>query len=67
MTLREWMERNHVTQVQLSEKTGISQSLLSKYLRGDRAPKVANALAIEKVTAQAVPVEAWVRRRKRAA
>jgi transcriptional regulator with XRE-family HTH domain len=67
MTLREWMDRNHVTQLDLAEKTGISQSLLSKYLSGNRIPKIANALVIDKATEHQVPVESWLRRRKRAA
>lgn len=66
MTLREWMERNEITQVELSEKTGISQSLLSKYLRGNRGPKVHNALVLEKATKGQVPVEAWDRKKRAA-
>jgi transcriptional regulator with XRE-family HTH domain len=66
MTLRDWMDKNHVTQLDMSEKTGISQSLLSKYLSGDRIPKIENALVISKATKGAVPVESWVRKSRAA-
>jgi DNA-binding transcriptional regulator YdaS (Cro superfamily) len=59
------MLRTKTTQVRLSALTGIPQSLLSKYVRGIKTPQVPNAVAIEKATGGAVPVESWIPRRVR--
>lgn len=67
MTLRDWMEKHGVTQARLSELTGIQQPLISKYLRGSQRPQLDNALAIERATEGAVPVEEWERQKDSAA
>jgi transcriptional regulator with XRE-family HTH domain len=67
MTLAEWMSKTGATQVELSEATGIQQPLISKYLRKKQRPNVDNALAIERATKGAVPVETWERKHRKAA
>lgn len=59
MTLERWLKRKKISQNQFAEKSGISQSLLSKYIRRTRRPNVDQALAIERATDGAVPVEEW--------
>jgi DNA-binding transcriptional regulator YdaS (Cro superfamily) len=66
MTLGKWLSRVNppITQADLADKLGVDQTLVSKWLSGHRRPNVDNALAIERLTGGAVPVESW---RKRAA
>jgi transcriptional regulator with XRE-family HTH domain len=59
MTLERWLKKNRLSQNQFAEQSGISQSLLSKYIRGARRPNVDQALAIERATDGGVPVEQW--------
>lgn len=46
--LRKKLEEKHMTQMQLSEKTGIAQYLLSDYINGVRLPKFHNVDRIAK-------------------
>jgi transcriptional regulator with XRE-family HTH domain len=59
MTLSEWMYREGVTQAQMASRLGVSQMVVSKWLRGEATPQIRNALLITKETKGAVPVEAW--------
>lgn len=47
--LRKLRETNHLTQLVVSVKTGIDQSLLSKYERGVRLPTVENLMILAKL------------------
>lgn len=44
--LRKLREASHLTQLAVSVKTGIDQSLLSKYERGMRPPTVENLMIL---------------------
>lgn len=57
--LIEWLASTKTTQLQLSERSGIPQPLISKYVTGKQRPNIDNALAIERATDGEVPVEAW--------
>jgi DNA-binding transcriptional regulator YdaS (Cro superfamily) len=59
MTLERWLARNEVSQAEFARRTGITQSAISKYISGDRQPMLDEALAIERATHGAVPVEEW--------
>ena len=60
MTLKHWMSLDDSrTQIWFSSVTGLSQSLLSKYLRGEFKPKYHNRVVIEKATDGAVPAAVW--------
>lgn len=56
--LKEWREKNGVSQHDLSVTTGISVTGISRYENG-AGISLHNALLIERATAGAVPVSAW--------
>lgn len=60
-SLSEYLERTGSTQAALADLAGVSQSQLSDYVRGLRAPKLEAALRLSEVTG--VPVEAMTARR----
>ncbi len=66
MRLSQWMKETHVSQTEFADLTGIDQSLLSKYLKHVRRPNVDQALAIERATKGAVPVEEWAKKKRAA-
>lgn len=47
--LRKLRETRHLSQVALSMKTGIEQSLISKYETGERLPTVENLMILAKL------------------
>jgi transcriptional regulator with XRE-family HTH domain len=57
--LQRWLEESGVTQIQFAEATGMTQSLVSKYLHRQRRPKLENRLLIEEATGGAVTVAMW--------
>lgn len=59
MTLREWMDRDDLTQARAAEILGIAQAEVSQYLRG-RMPTLERALRFEKATNGAVPPKDWL-------
>lgn len=59
--LRQWLESTGTTQVALSERTGIPQTLLTKYVNGHVTPGIQNASLIARATKGGVPLEAWVK------
>ena len=46
MTLRELIRHRHKTQTELAAALGVSQAMVSKWVRGDRKPKLETALRI---------------------
>lgn len=64
MTLREWMDRDGLTQARAAEILGIAQAEVSMYLRG-RMPTVERALKFEKATDGDVRPVDWVKGRIR--
>ncbi len=56
--MRGWMDRSCLNLKEAAERIGVSNSLLSHYLGGDRIPSLENAVRIWRVTG--VSMEAWV-------
>jgi len=46
MTLRELLAHRKATQADLAERLGVSQQMVSKWVRGTRDPKIETALKI---------------------
>ena len=69
--LARYLQEKGLSQVDFGNLIGTSGVAVCRWLSGLRRPTVRLAVAIEKATAGAVPVEAWAtsprRRRKRAA
>jgi hypothetical protein len=57
MTLLEWMRMKDHTFRSLHELCGIDHTLLCKYAKGTRKPKLQNMLIIEKITGGHVTVK----------
>ncbi|MCR5251816.1 MAG: helix-turn-helix domain-containing protein [Lachnospiraceae bacterium] len=47
--IKEMIDQKGITQKELSEKTGITESAISNYVRGSRVPRGANLMKIAKV------------------
>lgn len=60
MTLREWMDKEGLTQVRAAEALGIAQAEVCMYLKG-RTPSLERALRFEKATNGALKVKDWVK------
>jgi DNA-binding transcriptional regulator YdaS (Cro superfamily) len=58
--------RGHGSQTSFAERSGVPQSQLSLYVRGDRRPGLGNALKIETATRGAISAADW-RKPERAA
>ncbi len=58
--LKAWRVKRGITQTELAKLAEISQVTVSLYESAQRTPTVANALALQRVTAGAVPVTVWV-------
>lgn len=65
MTLREWMDRDGLTQARAAEILGIAQAEVSQYLRG-RIPTLERALRFEERTSGDVRPMDWSKERTRA-
>lgn len=59
MMLREWMDRDGLTQARAAEILGIAQAEVSQYLRG-RIPTLERALRFEKATNGDVTTRDWL-------
>ncbi len=46
--IKERLQKNGITQKALSEKTGITESAISHYIKGDRVPRGVNLVKIAK-------------------
>jgi len=60
------MQKQKLSQSDFARLTGIDQSLISKWLKGQRNPDADHRICIEKVTDGVVTVESWSRARKAA-
>lgn len=69
MKLGAWMQREKVSQSEISRRTGIDQSLICKYLKKKRRPAGEHIQAIREATGGEVDLDDWVGqvRRKKAA
>lgn len=68
MTLAAWLKKTGMSQQDFSQRTGIEQPLVSRYVRGKGQPKAVYILAIEKATNGEVALEDWAKTQaKRAA
>lgn len=59
--LADYLNEHAESQSAFARRAGVSESALSDWLRGRRNPDVTSAVAIERATDGAVPVESWVR------
>ena len=69
MTLREWMDSFDPpkTQEEIAELLQVDQTLVSKWLSGDRSPNLKNAFAIEEMTRGKIKAKSWLPEKGRAA
>jgi transcriptional regulator with XRE-family HTH domain len=59
MRLRDWLDFNKMSQTDLAKLTGISQSLISKYVYDERSPGKANLLRLKAATHDEVGEADW--------
>ena len=66
--LKKWLAETKLSQADFATKAGLSESLVSLLLSGQRRPGI-SAATIERATEGAVPATSWLRtlRRPRAA
>lgn len=50
MTLEAWLKKNKITQDEFAEQTGISQSTISKMIKGRQKPSFDHLVIIERET-----------------
>lgn len=55
--LQDWIERTHRNQAQAAQFLGVSEMLLSQWLRGQRRPGIEIAFDVEDKTG--VPARSW--------
>lgn len=60
MTLAEYMNKRELTQVQVGEAIGVPQSMVSRWLSGEKRPNLNHAIAIERWTRGKVPATSWL-------
>ena len=65
--LREYKESTGVRQSEIARAISRTDPTVYAWLNGSSVPDVASAVALEKFTGGAVPIEAWASRRKRKA
>lgn len=49
-TLKQWMEKNGVTQAALGERLGVRQHTISQWLAGKRSPAITAIVGLAKAT-----------------
>ncbi len=59
MQLYQYLNDENISQTDFSEKIGVTQPTLSRYVNGDIIPSVIIAYKIEKVTKGAVTCKEW--------
>jgi predicted AlkP superfamily phosphohydrolase/phosphomutase len=59
LLLERWLARSGYTQTRAARESGVDEGMLSHYLGRERRPGLRNALALERLTAGAVPARAW--------
>lgn len=60
MKLKEWLEKNNVSQQEFAEHLGKSKSAICRYLNGSRTPNVETIVAISTITEEQVTVNDWM-------
>ena len=58
--LVEWMRVTGMSQNEMSRRTGIAQTTIGRWCRGDHRPSIKAALAIQDLTYGAVRLTDWV-------
>ncbi len=58
--MRAWRLGAGLSQAEAARRVGVCQVTWSSWERGRIAPRIAHAVAIEAMTAGAVPVRAWL-------
>lgn len=61
MTLREYLNRNGISQADFGRTADIDRTTMSRLVSGERLPAMDMALRIEKVTQKKVPMEVWAK------
>lgn len=64
--LAQFLESNELSQAQFSRRFGFNIVTVNDWVRGRRSPSLASALRIERATAGAIPVKAWLKKRSAA-
>jgi transcriptional regulator with XRE-family HTH domain len=59
MWLKDWLTKEGKSQAEFAAMSGIGESLLSKYLSGDRKPSISRALKIKEATKGEVSLPDW--------
>ena len=59
MKLREFLNKNPLTVVELSRKLGVSRQIIYSWMNGTCEPRVSQALKIESLTGGAVTAKDW--------
>ena len=58
--LNRWMEATGMSQSEVSRRTGIAQTTVGRWCRGEHRPSIRAAMAIEDLTYGAVRLVDWV-------
>lgn len=58
-TLNRYLKSNNLSQSAFADRVGVNQATISKLVRGTIMPSIGLALAIQRETAGAVPVDVW--------
>jgi transcriptional regulator with XRE-family HTH domain len=65
MKLKEWMDKNHISNQDLANKTGHHRTTISKYRTGARTPSIADAIKISEATMGSVTVESFASKKNK--
>lgn len=60
--LGKYIHDKHMDQTEFADATGVAPSTVSLWVAGQRIPDLNSALAIQRVTKGAIPVEYWEHR-----
>ena len=58
-TLNRYLKANNLSQSVFADRVGVNQATISKLVRGTISPSISLALAIQRETGGAVPVDVW--------
>lgn len=59
MDLRSYLAREQLSAADIAPRLGVHMSVVYRWIKGETTPSVDSALAIERLTNGAVPVESW--------
>lgn len=57
--LRAWINKNELSDAEVSRRLGVSKASVCDWLRGEKTPGYSNARAISKLTRRAVRIADW--------